>query len=405
MKCNRSAIKKGIILNIPINRIGSKKPQIYHNQNMVHEKFSPCKRVKEIVQIIPPPRRKRKIAPTIPQQPQLIVENVLNNTKRIKSNVSVDIQTKVILHQPINKNNLIKNKSELFRIAEYSIHHQDFCIKPPKRTKIKKSSNRLIETKDSMDIFNKKSTNENVFDDFDSYFQPITEVNHFLEKKKKSVKLNDNIILHSYSPPSSISLPYYDEICQEENYMDIDIPRMTSTIQVQEFSGKNSYSRCKMPVNNKQVEENSIENVYFSEFNIPKENQFDSKSNRKIVKTKKNLNNEVYKDFGGKLFHNEINRNRNKNLVLPLNKKLIADEINEKISIKNVTKNDLFDVAGVKKQKDINCYRNVENGDDIIDPSSVIKENKFADGVYSNENLRKITNEGILFLNLFDVRI
>lgn len=394
MKCNRSAVNRGIILNIPITRsVSSRKPQIYQNENMVHEKFSPCKKVnKEIVKIVPPPRRKRKIAPPIPPQPQSKVMDVINNKKKIKLNVNgSDIQLKENF-QPINKNNLIKNKSELFRIAEYSNINQDFCVKPPKRTKIKKS-NRLIETKDSLDIFNKNSNTENAFDDFDSYFKPITEVNHFLKKKKKSVKLNDKIILHSYSPPSSISLPY-NEICQEENFMDIS--RMTSTIQVQDFSGKNSYSRCKMPVNNKQIEENSIE------FNLPKENQF--VTNRKIVKTKENLNNGVHKDFGKTFFHNEINRNTNS--VFPINKKLIVDEINEKISIKNVTKNDLFDGDGVKpKQKDINCHRNLENGDDIIDPNSIRKENKFSDGVYSNENLRKITNEGILFLNLFDVRI
>lgn len=378
MKCNRSAINKGVILNIPINRaIGTKKTQIYQNENMVHEKFSPCKKInKEIVQIVPPPRRKRKIAPQIPPQPQLKVIEVINNKKKIKLNIEAE---------PLNKNNLIKNKSELFRIAEYS--NQDFCVKPPKRTKIKKS-NRLIETKDSLDIFNKK-TNENAFDDFDSYFQPIEEVNHFLKKNKKSVKLNDKIILHSYSPPSSISLPY-DEICQEENFMDIS--RMTSTIQVQDFSGKNLYSHCKTPVNNKQIEENSIE------FYLPNEKPFDS--NRKIEKTKENLNN---KDFEKTFFRNEINTN--KNLVFPINKKLIVDEINEKNSMKNVTKNDLFDGDGVKKQKDINCYRNLENGDDIIDTNSIKNEMKFTDGLYSNENLRKITNEGILFLNLYDVRI
>lgn len=375
MKCNRSAVNKGVILNIPINR--AKKPQIYQNENMFHEKFSPCKKInKEIVKIVPPPRRKRKIAPPIPQQPQLNVIEVSTNKKRLKLNVESDFPK-------INKNNLIKNQSELFRIAEYSNINQDFCVQPPKRTKIKKS-NRLIETKTSLDIFNKNSNNENAFDDFDSYFQPITKVNHFLNKNKKSVKLNDKIILHSYSPPSSISLPY-DEICQEENFMDIS--RMTSTIQVQDFSGKNLYSKCKTPVNNKQIEENSIE------FNLLKEKQFDT--NRKIIKTKENLNN---KDFGKTFFHNE-------NLVFPLNKKLIVDEINEKISIKNVTKNDLFDGDGVKKEKDINCYRNLENGDDIIEPNSIRNEMKFADGVYSNENLRKITNEGILFLNLFDVRI
>lgn len=384
MKCNRSAVNRGIILNIPTNRI-ARRPQIYQNENMFHEKFSPVKKLtrepREIVKIVPPPRRKRKVAPPIP--PQKIVGELLNNQKRLKLDD----------FQPLNKNNLIKNKSELFRIADYSNDsRRDFCVKPPKRTKIKKSVNQLIETKDSLDIFNKKSSIENAFDDFDSYFQPIQKVNHFSEKKKKSVKLNEKIILHSYSPPSSISFPY-DEICQEENFMDKS--RMTSTIQVQDFSGKNSYSRCKTPVNNKQVEENSIE------FNLPKENQFDSSI--KSAETKENLKNGVYRDFGKTLFYNEINTN--KNLVFPLNKKLIADEINEKNLIKNVTKNDLFDGDGVKKQKDINCYRNLENGDDIIDPNSIRKENKFADGVYSNENLRKITTEGILFLNVFDVRI
>lgn len=385
MKCNRSAVNRGIILNIPTSRI-ARRPQIYQNENMFHEKFSPVKKVikpKEMVKVVPPPRRKRKVAPPIPLQPQAIVGELMNNRKRLKLDD----------FQPINKNNLVKNKSELFRIADYSNEsRRDFCVKPPKRTKIKKSSNQLIETKDSLDIFNKKSTIENAFDDFDSYFQPIQEVNHFLEKKKKSVKLNEKIILHSYSPPSSISFPY-DEICQEENFMDKS--RMTSTIQVQDFSGKNSYSRCKTLVNNKQVEENSIE------FNLPKENQFDS--NRKNAETKEYLKNGVYRDLGKTLFYNEINRN--KNLVFPLNKKLIADEINEKNLIKNVTKNDLFDGDGVKKQKDINCYRNLENGDDTIDPNSIRKENNFADGVYSNENLRKITSEGIFFLNVFDVRI
>lgn len=252
MKCDRNAVRRGLILNIP-SRLSHKKTQSTSSTSeMVHEKYSPCKRVvndcssvesfivhssdddvnegcdkigvsgsekvsnKSIIDVIqqeetcttivvPPPRRKRrppKPPPNVPPPPPpplplpVIVELhpkqlTINHTS--PSSVVLDTSGEV---------DLVRNKSSLFSTINDENKNTNDCSKGCNKL------NCRPQKMQSIDIFDKHG---DAFEDFDDYFQTTTttstsvdgcRANDKLEHQsvdyglcsKKSVKLNDEIV-------------------------------------------------------------------------------------------------------------------------------------------------------------------------------------------------------------------
>ncbi|XP_062537321.1 uncharacterized protein LOC134205764 [Armigeres subalbatus] len=95
LKCDRNAAKRGILLNLPrkitavVGGEGSLSGS-YQSEEMVHEKFSPCKRVVE-----PPPRRKR-------------MKKRMQQQQRQQEKMEIYCGDRLVE----------RNRSELYRIAE-----------------------------------------------------------------------------------------------------------------------------------------------------------------------------------------------------------------------------------------------------------------------------------------------
>ncbi|XP_021698639.1 uncharacterized protein LOC5574726 [Aedes aegypti] len=104
LKCDRNAAKRGILLNLPRKMVAvvggeTVSGSCYQSEEMVHEKFSPCKKVVE-----PPPRRKR-MRKKLEQQRQE-TQGQLNALQARGGEVYLGDQL------------LQRNRSELFRIVE-----------------------------------------------------------------------------------------------------------------------------------------------------------------------------------------------------------------------------------------------------------------------------------------------
>ncbi|XP_065090447.1 uncharacterized protein LOC135711508 [Ochlerotatus camptorhynchus] len=99
LKCDRNAAKRGILLNLPRKMaavVGGETNGCYQSEEMVHEKFSPCKKTME-----PPPRRK-KLRKRQEQQQQIVVNPMRTGGREMYCGDLL----------------LERNRSELFRIAE-----------------------------------------------------------------------------------------------------------------------------------------------------------------------------------------------------------------------------------------------------------------------------------------------
>lgn len=104
LKCDRNAAKRGILLNLPRKMaavVGGETNGCYQSEEMVHEKFSPCKKTVE-----PPPRRK-KLRKRQEQQQSGVNPMRTGNREMYCGDRLLE-----------------RNRSELFRIAEQGSNEQ-----------------------------------------------------------------------------------------------------------------------------------------------------------------------------------------------------------------------------------------------------------------------------------------
>ncbi|XP_055522453.1 J domain-containing protein DDB_G0295729-like [Wyeomyia smithii] len=137
LKCDRSAAKRGILLNLPRKLTSGGPPHQPATEVMVHEKFSPCKRNYGTVE--PPPRRKRFRKRQLEQQQQQQQQLELQQETQWRSTGPIYFGDRL----------LERNRSELFRIAERgsseNLDARRSKLPPPARRLVSDGKTRSVE--------------------------------------------------------------------------------------------------------------------------------------------------------------------------------------------------------------------------------------------------------------------